>query len=361
MIARVTAFLQETKVQITCIIFVSAYIAVLLLMAYNKQIFNEEIVRLEEPSTVAQALANNVEVGLHINSFPRFSVKETKFTFDGIVWFKFDKGVESFETLETFTFKNMVIDNTNDQPFFKSKPIIKLIGDKVLISYHVQATFMTEVAFKRFPIGGHRINLLIENRNATTRELLFSIQPENVTLNNEILVDSWQPIAVHTHAGIVHAKIGGEKNSTNITYPSVNVSMDFKNLGARGLISLYFPLFILFFIGLLSLTIGIFDAARLGIIASSLPTLVLFRLVIDAVSPDVGYTTHIDFVYYVLVILSFLILFFQTYVILFIERTKKDTEAIQKYKKYRLEAFNGLLFIGIIVALLAVMTYDFFH
>ena len=191
--------------------------------------------------------------------------------------------------------------------------------------------------------------------------MLFSIQPENVTFNNEILLDSWQPIAVHTHAGIVRAKIGGEKNATNITYPSVNVSMDFKNLGARGLISLYFPLFILFFIGLLSLTIGIFDAARLGIIASSLPTLVLFRLVIDAVSPDVGYTTHIDFVYYILVILSFLILFFQTYVILFIERTKNDTEPIQKYKKYCLEAFNGFLFMGIIVTLLTVMTYDFFH
>jgi hypothetical protein len=360
MITSITTFLQETKVQIISILVASVYIAALLVMAYKKETFSEEIVRLEEPSSISQALANNVEVGLHINSFPRFSVKDSKFTFDGIVWFKFDKGVESFETLETFTFKNMVIDN-NEEPFYKSKPIIKIIHDKVLVSYQVQATFMAQIAFKRFPIGGHRINLLIENRNATTQELLFSIQPENVTFNNELLVDNWQPIAVHTDAGIVGAKIGGEKNATNITYPSVNISMDFKNHGARGLISLYFPLFILFFIGLLSLTIGIFDPARLGIIASSLPTLVLFRLVIDAVSPEVGYTTQIDFVYYVLVVLSFLILFFQTYVILFIERTKNDPEAVRKYKKCCLESFNSVLFMGIILVLLAIMTYDFFH
>ena len=227
--------------------------------------------------------------------------------------------------------------------------------------YHVQATFMAEISFKKFPISDHRIHLQLENRFATARELLFTSRAENITFSDKLLVDTWRPSGAHASPGIVRSTLGQGKGATDLTYPGVSMMLDFENIGIRSLISLYFPLFVLFFIGLLSLSIGIFDPARLGIIASSLPTLVLFRLVIDAVSPDVGYATHIDFVYYVLVALSFLILFFQTYVILFIERTKAYAKAPREQIKERLETCNGYLFMGILVALLSIMTYDFFH
>lgn len=360
MLSAITNFLQSTKMHILGILLSSAYITILLLITYNKHIYREHISTLESPSVLAKELANDVEVGFHVNSFPYFSFKHTTFTVDGILWFKFDQGAESIETLESFSIKNMIVKN-DGKTIYKSKPIVKIIDEKVLVSYHIQATFMTEIIFKKFPIGDHRINMLIENRDATANELLFYSNPKNITFNQHLLVDDWNPCNVHTNTGIVRAKVGSDNTASIITYPGINIAIDFENIGIRSLISLYFPLFVLFFIGLLSLSIGIFDPARLGIIASSLPTLVLFRLVIDAVSPEIGYATHIDFVYYLLVALSIPILFFQVYVILFIEKIKQYTEEAKERMKSRLESLNGLLFMGVLIALLVIMTYDFFH
>lgn len=352
-------FVQKPRIQIISIILTSIYIGCLLFVTYSAKIFREHPIALEKPTPTAEQLANHVEVGLHINSFPYFSFKHTKFTIDGTLWFKFDQGMESLETLENFSIKNMVL-KQEEKLFYRSKPLIKRINDKVLVSYHVQFTFMTEINFKKFPIGDHRLNLQIENRSASTQELLFTIKPENITFNEHLLVDDWRPLGVNTSSGIIRTKLGGDSEATEITYPGVGVTINFENIGARSLISLYFPLFVLFFIGLLSLSLGIFDPSRLMVLATSLPTLVLFRLVVDAVSPEVGYATHIDFVYYVLVLLSLLILFFQTYVMLVIEKAKTLLTDQQSAIKEKLEIINALLFITVLTALITIMTVDLF-
>lgn len=359
MTQKIFDFLQSTRTQIISTALCSGYVLALLILTYNNGIYREPINTLAAPSPEACELASNVEIGIHFNSFPRFSFKDSQFTFDGIVWFKFDEGAESIETLENFTIKNTLI--KNDNKLVKSKPFIKTIDGKVIVGYHIQTTFLTDIKYYKFPISDHRINMLIENRTAGTKEIMFNIAPENISFGDDILVDHWRPVKVHTNAGIINAPIANGKQKTDISYPGANITIDFENLGCRSLISLYFPLFILFFIGLLSLSIGIFDPARLNIIATSLPTLVLFRLVIDAASPEIGYSTHIDFVYYVLVLLSFFILFFQTYVVLFVEKNKDENE--EKHKRFQkiLESCNGALFIGILVALAAIMTYDFFN
>lgn len=359
MTQKIFDFLQSSRTQIISTIVCFGYVLALLLMTYNNGIYREPINTLPQPSAQAHELASNVEMGVHFNSFPRFSFKDSQFTFDGIVWFKFDEGTESLETLENFSIKNTLM--KNDGKLIKSKPFIKTIDNKVLVAYHIQNTFLTDIKYHKFPICDHRINMLIENRTAGVNETIFNIVPENISFGDDILVDHWRPVKVHTNAGIINAPVGSGKQTTDISYPGANITIDFENLGARSLISLYFPLFILFFIGLLSLSIGIFDPSRLNIIATSLPTLVLFRLVIDAASPEIGYSTHIDFVYYVLVLLSFFILFFQTYVVLFVEKNKDDNEETHKRFQRFLENMNGALFMSILVALAIIMTYDFFH
>lgn len=360
MVSGLINFLQSSRTQIISVLVTSAYITTLLLITYNSHIYREPIDALILPSPVTEALANNIEVGVHFNAFPYMSFKTGTFTIDATVWFKFDQGTESIETFEGFTIKNMLV-KQEGKTFYRSKPMVKIIGEQVMVSYHIQATFMSEMAYKKFPIGDHRVNIQLENRNAGAREVLFNIKPENVTFSENLLLGDWQPLGAYANAGIVEVTVGSGAAKTMITYPGVNIAVDFENVGMRSLISMYFPLFVLFFIGLLSLSLGIFDTSRLGIIASALPSLVLFRLVIDSVSPEVGYATHIDFVYYVLVALSFFILFFQTYVVILIEKTKNYAEAQKEKIKERLEGVNGLLFMGLLIALIIIMTYDFFH
>lgn len=351
---------QNPKIQCLALLVSIGFIGAIFVASYSKRIFKENIVILEKPSDVAKALAKEIEVGVHFNGFPAFSIKDAKFTFDGMIWFKFNQGTEGIETLESFSIKNMV-HKKDSEVFYKSKPIIKLIDDKVLIVYHVQITFTTEIIYKKFPIGDHRINLIIENRAATARELLFSTKPENVTFNDDLMVDNWRPIKAHTSSGVMSTAIGSGDKATSITYPAVSATIDLENMGIRSLFSLYFPLFILFFIGLLSLSVGIFNSNRISIIGASFPTLVLFRLVIDAVSPDIGYATHIDFIYYVLVGLSFIILCFQTYLVFFVDKNLDYAETVGARIKNRLETINGLIFILTLVALLVIMVFDYFN
>lgn len=349
---------QQIKTQIISILAVSIYLGSLFFATYKSKIFREPKVAFTQPSSAAIELANHVEVGLHINSFPAFSFKNTTFTLDGILWFKFDKGMESIETLENFLVKNVLL-KEKGKIFYRSQPMIVMQKDKVIVSFHTQFTFRTDINFKKFPIGDHRVNLQIENRDATAHELLFSIDPKNITFNKVLLIDDWRPIHVNVASGIIQTQFGPKEAATSISYPGFGISIDFENIGARFLISLYFPLFVLFFIGLLSLSLGIFDPNRFIVLATSLPTLVLFRLVVDAVSPEVGYATHIDFVYYVLVMLSLIILFFQTYIMLSIERVKTLPPDALHAKQKRLELINTLLFISILGALIVIMTIDF--
>src|SRR3989304_10098730 len=147
----------------------------------------------------------------------------------------------------------------------------------------------------------------------------------------------------------------------NIDYPSVIFSIDFKGVGARDLFSLYFPLFVVFFIGLLGLIVDVFNFTGLGIIAGSVPMLVLFRLVIQGESPDVAYMTHIDFTFYSLVLLSLLILFIEAYITLEAQRSKDLTDETQKnIVKQHLEKVSNIAFFVMPILLIILITVGYF-
>jgi hypothetical protein len=143
----------------------------------------------------------------------------------------------------------------------------------------------------------------------------------------------------------------------HITYPCAVFSIDFESIGARLPISLYFPLFLLFFIVLISLILNPSDSNRLGLVASGVPALVLFRLVIDSVSPHAGYATHIDIVYYLIVFLSLLILFLQTYIILVIQKTDTLSENEKQQRNQKLENLSALAFWVTLVVLVLFLTF----
>ena len=134
------------------------------------------------------------------------------------------------------------------------------------------------------------------------------------------------------------------------------ITIDFENTSKRDLITLYFPMFVIFLIGLLSLSLGLKDGARLGLIAAALPILVLFRTAIDAPSPNVGEATKVDYIYFVLVFLSLLILLFQAYLAIRI-RMEEDKGKLPPKKRASLEKLNYIAFISILILLIIFVTY----
>jgi len=350
--------IKTAKFQLAIIIITIIYIVALLLWQNISTFYAEKIFTINKVEKKVKRLANNVSVGLHVNNFPTFSFNENEFIMDAFVWFKFEVGTESLYTIENFTFRNSNLQDLGI--LYKSKPMIKLINDHVIVTYHVQVEFKSPLEQKYFPIADHRLNIILENRSITPNEAIFNCPLENFVLSEDIFVSTWKPVQKMVQSGYLTSALNEKDPSIAVSYPCVVFTIDFENISNRNLITLYFPMFVVFFIGLLSLIIEMTDTFRLGLIATSLPILVLFRTAIEAISPVVGSITKVDFVFFLLVFLSLLIILFQAYVVIRVKKIKDYEDKTQERKIAQLENLNNIFFILIISLLLLLLTYDHF-
>lgn len=348
-------FVKTAKFQLTCILFLMVYVIGILTWEHKREVYGEKIYPILKVQDQVKQLAYKVNVGLHINNFPIFSFNSNEFTMDAFVWFKYPVGTESLSTIEKFDFQNGKI-------IHKSKPIIKLIDDDVVVGYQIIVEFKAYLDYKNFPLGDHRLNIILDNRTVTPNELVFTCELNNFVLSDDILVSSWIPTKKIVQSGYVKSALKENDSTMQISYPCVVFTIDFNNNTIRNLMTLYFPMFVVFFICLFSLMIDLKEyLTRLTIISTAMPILVLFRTVIVQLSPTIGGLTKVDFCYFLLVFSSLLILLFQAYLLLAMKKIVHYNEETRDRKIFGLEKYNNLVFILILVLLIAFLTYDAFQ
>ena len=290
--------IKTAKFQLTFLSLVIFYIVGLLLWEYHQDYYAEEIYPVLKVKEEVKRLASNVSTGLRINNFPNFSFEQNQFTMDAFVWFRFPIGTESLDTIEKFDFQHGRIT-------YQSAPMIKLIENDVVVTYQVKVDFKAYLKFKDFPLGDHRLNIVLDNRTVTPNEMCFNCEISNFVLSKDILVTNWLPIKKIVQTGYIKSILNENDPAMETNYPAVVYTIEFENNSLRDLITLFFPMYVVFIICLLSLMIGINEhIARISLIATSMPILVLFRTVIIQLSPTTGGTTKADFVYFSLVFLS---------------------------------------------------------
>jgi len=351
---------QSSHSRLFAVIGTCLIVATTLFLKNQMATIKDQIPTIEQLTAKEKNRATSVTMGLHINGFPSFSFVKNEFTLDGIVWFKFQPGTVSLKTISDFSIQNSLVQGSGALTT-KSEPIVKLLGNDVQVSYHIQTTFKTDLNFSNFPLENHRLTIVIQNKNVTPYELCFEATNRTLTIAEKNLVLDWEPKATLVQTGYMQADLETDNPAAAIRYPVAAFSIDFEGVGIRDLISLYFPMFLLFFLAFFCLLIDISDISRLAYIATAIPILVLFRMVIDGVSPAIGYSTHIDFVFYLLTFLSLLLLFFQTYVVLAIQTIKLLPEHLQGLRKAKLIKLNDLMFMFTLIFLVAAMIYSLFR
>jgi hypothetical protein len=357
---KIAKYLNQTPVMLWAIILSSLYLCGIIYWQSENFGVIDPIHVIQPLDPKIQRNSSQVEVGLFISSFPSFSFSKNKFTIDGTLWFKFQSGTESLETLGNFTIQNGLTLGDASNVLFKSEPIIKRMGNEILVSYHIQADIKTSLNYKNFPLAQSRLNIIIINKTVTARELSFISKDENLFINPNNLVHSYKPISHSVKTGYTQATLTKNK-AMDLDNPTAVFAIVFDNVGIRDLISLYFPMFVLFLIALFCLVIDIKDTARLGYVGATVPILVLFRMVIDTSSPEVGLLTHVDFIYNLLVFLSLIILLFQTYVILQLQHAKARASDRLERRTAQLTAANNVVFFFILIALIIGTTATFFR
>ncbi len=352
MIKSAFSLFRSSRFQLPLVIVTFAYIMTLHVLQYRQDLYPEEIQRVLPVDAQTEELSSNITVGLHVKNFPQFSFNKNEFTMNAVVWFRFPIGSESITTVEPFEFRNAQIKK-------KSEPIIRLLGDDVVISYLVHVDFKTHLDYRYFPVGDHRLSIVLHNRTVTPNEVTFKSDCSNFELSNDLLLTNWLAVNKYAQTGYARSTLNQSEEDLSISHPVAAFTIDFQNNSARELITLYFPLFVMFFIGFFSLMLKVVHETRLTMIASSMPVLVLYRLVINAVSPPSATMTKIDFAYFTLVFLSLILLIFQAYVVMSL-KDKKDGESRAHTKHiYYLDCLNSIMFILVLLLLNGLLTYSF--
>jgi hypothetical protein len=318
-------------------------------------IFTEDTFTAYKVKDATKKDATIVDVGLHINNFPNFNIHQNQFAFDGFIWFKYPKNKNLLDTISKFDFKNGEIKS-------KSEPIIKTVDNSTLVSYHVKVEFKTYLNFKDFPLGDHRLNIILDNRSVTPKELCFNTDKKHFLLSEKMLIASWEPKILKCEDGYLISELQKNNPHMKVHYPCATFSIAFHNTSSKDIITLYFPMFVLFFICLFSLLITLKEYVnRMFIIVGVVPILVLFRMVIVDLSPVVGEMTKADFVYFLLVFLSLIILIFQAFVSLEMRQINSYTEEKKKIIITWLKHINDMVFLVSLILLLVLSTYNSLH
>ena len=244
-----------------------------------------------------------VEAGMHIENFHEFDLTKNKFILNAIVWFKFNPAVLSLDTIEKFSFEKGDI-------LTKSKPITKLVGNKVLARYRIKFRFTSNLDYRLFPINSHRLYITLTNKSVSPKEMIFEASESGLTLSKNILVPGWKKTRHEIITGYSESLLDRNDPTTKIEHPVLVFQIDFMRSGIRQLLVLFIPLFFMFYLTLFSLSLGKMQyASRVGVSLGNISAFIGYRFVVEGISPKVGYSMFIDHLFHLLLFISFFVFF----------------------------------------------------
>lgn len=257
----------------------------------------------EKKRTFGESAAN-VQVGLYIHDFPDFNILEGTFSLDGTVWFEFNPSQVSLDDLEKFSFFEGNID-------YKSVAQIKKIRNKIFVAYNFKVTFTSLLNYKQFPFDDHRIFLILKNEALSARELQFSALKGGIAVTDELSPHGWKLKKTNVEVGLIKAQFEKGDSKKTMLVPVSVFEFDFEKPSFNHTVLMFVPIFLLFYLSLYSL---VFDVQlSLDTALVSVSSLIVYRFVLESMSPKTGYSTIIDNFFIFILSCSFLVFAYHIY------------------------------------------------
>lgn len=132
------------------------------------------------------AAPGKVVVGTYINKMTELSFKDSKFSLDFYIWFRWKPEGElaDYKPLESMELLNGRIEN-------KSSVVEKKIGDLNYASARVNATIFKNWALENFPFDSHRVQVHLEDSQFVDSALVFEPDVTNSRLGDELSLPGW--------------------------------------------------------------------------------------------------------------------------------------------------------------------------
>lgn len=257
----------------------------------------------EEPHLIrlTESGVKNINVSFVIYDFVRFDTRTNKFVFDGVVRFEAPKEIDE-AIIEAFNFERSEI---------KHKELIEKtsLDDQNIYRYQVRADISFPLNYTWYPFDDHTLYMTLINRKLSVDKYVFNIEENQFTVTADAVADEWSLRGTTVSAG------GKQWLTTahheNKISPAIVFGIEYYRTGYSGLISILFPLLVLFYIALFCLAIdgmANYEAVAQSSLAN-VAGLIAYRFVIDTVSPVTSYLKLSDY-FFIITLTACLIITF---------------------------------------------------
>lgn len=247
-------------------------------------------------SWVAPAAAEpgKVIVGTYINKMQEVSFKDSKFTLDFYIWFRWKPVGElaEYKPLESMELINGRIDG-------KSSIVEKKIGDVNYASARISATIFKTWGLETFPFDSHRVRVFVEDSQLVASQLQFDPDLTNSRLGDEISLPGWQLSGFATEAATKTYKsnYGDVSLPTDAlsNYSRLTFGMDMKREGWGSAVKLLSTVIVATLVAFVAFGIKPSDVdPRFGLGVGALFAVAASAFVVASTVPDSGLLTIAD-------------------------------------------------------------------
>lgn len=274
-----------------------------------------------------------IRLGLYIYDFPKFDFIKNDFSFKGVLFFEFDPTLISVDILGKFSFDKAV-------KVKKSEPYIKLSSfnsDLIFVRYDIKVDFKTNLDYRLFPLSDHSVNIILDHEFFSSEEILFEASLATFGISSFIDTPGWKEYQRNVRTGYTIAKIEAYNPEVDIYRPRAIFTINYVQSGLRFIISILFPLLLLFFMSnfVFSMDPKTHFGSIISISIGTITGLIAYKYVIDNLSPKVGYFVLTDFIYFIFLFLM---------IILFVFHIK--TQELTAKQKMFISLFSHLILIA---------------
>lgn len=250
-----------------------------------------------------------VKVGLFINNFLKFDVAKNTFSLDAVLWFEYDPRLVALSDLQqSFFSKGKFL----EQAALNVAPRIEARGQRELAQFNIKLEFSSNLDYRLYPFDNHRLFLVLNNKHLQTKNgarVVFQSDQASFAIAPELYTPGWRCLRHTARSGYAVDQLDGQL-AHQVEFPRVVFELDFMNSSLKDILIIILPLFVVFFMALLSFHImGVENAPSetraLMIAASAASALLSYRFVISSIAPSVDYFMFIDHIFNVFLICMF--------------------------------------------------------
>jgi hypothetical protein len=241
-----------------------------------------------------------VYTGLIIHNFVESDIIKDNISIDATISFAYDPQKITREQIAQFDFDEATIE--------KNQINYHQYGELEVATFDIQVRSKMDFNFKAYPLDDHSFWFSLKNSALPIEKYYFNVLPHAFVLGPRMTINNCMAENVHAQVGFVPRDVMLPDGKHEMHSSRAIFSVDCNPIDMRHFLSIFLPLYLIFFLTLFSFSFGYSEHVTdvPGIAAAGVPALFAYRFVIEAISPNVSYFMVSDYLFFLYLFLSLL-------------------------------------------------------